>query len=105
MIDNLNTLFAPFLPFSAQKVHEYLGYDGAIFGAQRIETYDEDSRAHEGLVYDATGAVGRWEKRKLQPGQALREPAALFAKLEPEIVEQERSLLGAPRDERAIVVE
>ena len=105
VIDNLNVLFAPFLPFSAQKVHEYLGYEGSVFGTQRIETYDEDGRAHEGLVYDATGAVGRWEKRKLQPGQSLREPAALFAKLEPEIVDQERALLGAPRDEREIVVE
>ena len=105
VIDNLNVLFAPFLPFSAQQVHEYLGYDGALFGVQHIESLEEDGRAHEALTLDAAGAVGRWEKRKLHPGQPLREPAALFAKLEPEIVEQERAYLGAPRDEREIVVE
>ncbi len=105
VIDNLNVLFAPFLPFSAQKVHEFLGYDGSIFGEQRIDTYEEDGRTHEALVLDASTAIGRWEKRKLHAGQALREPAALFTKLEPEIIDQERALLGAPRDEHDVVVE
>jgi methionyl-tRNA synthetase len=105
VIDNLNVLFAPFLPFSAQKVHEYLGYDGAIFGDLRIDTFEEDGRTHEALVYDGSQSLGRWEKRKLPAGQALREPAALFTKLEPEIVDQERAYLGAPRDERDVVVE
>ncbi len=105
VIDNLNVLFAPFLPFSAQKVHEYLGYDGSLFGEQRIETYEEDGRTHEALTLDAAGAVGRWDKRRLPVGQALREPQALFTKLEPEIIDQERASLGAPRDERDVVVE
>jgi methionyl-tRNA synthetase len=104
VIDNLNILLAPFLPFSAQRVHEYLGYDGQLFGESRIVTYQETTRAHEALVYDGTAAIGKWEKRTLQPGVALREPAALFIKLEPEIVEQERQSLGAQREEHPIAL-
>ena len=103
VIDNLNILLAPYLPFMAQQVHEYLGYNGAIFGEQRIVEYQETTRAHKALIYDGTNAIGRWEKRSLPQGQALREPKALVIKLEPEVIERERSLLGQPRDEREIV--
>ncbi len=102
VIDNLKTILAPFLPFSSQQVYEYLGYDGQLFGEVKIEEYAESERSHRALVYDGTAAVGRWEKSSLKAGQALREPAALFVKLEPEIVETERAYLGAPRDEHAI---
>ncbi|MBL8132756.1 MAG: methionine--tRNA ligase [Anaerolineae bacterium] len=104
VIDNLNLLLAPFLPFSAQKVHEYLGYDGQIFGDLEIRSFQESERSHRALVYDGSKAIGKWEARVLPPGQALREPQALYVKLEPEVVDAERSLLGAQRDEHPIVV-
>ncbi|MEZ4668789.1 MAG: methionine--tRNA ligase [Anaerolineae bacterium] len=104
VIDNLKVLLSPFLPFTSQKVHEFLGYDGQLFGVQRIEEYQEATRPHKGLIYDGSKAIGKWEKSDLKPGQALREPAPLIVKLEPEIVEQERAYLGAARDEREIVV-
>lgn len=102
VIDNLKVLFAPFLPFSSQQVHEYLGYDGQLFGDLNIESYEETTRSHQALVYDPTKAIGRWEHSALQPGQALRKPSALFVKLDPEIVEQERSFLGEARVESSI---
>ncbi|MCC6804627.1 MAG: methionine--tRNA ligase [Anaerolineae bacterium] len=102
VIDNLKTILAPFLPFSAQAVHEYLGYDGQVFGDLTIETYPETEKTHRALVYDGAAAVGKWEKSNLKPGQALREPKALYVKLEPEIVDQERGYLGQPRDEHPI---
>ncbi len=104
VITNLNTLLAPFLPHSAQTVHEYLGFDGQVFGDLNIVEYAESTRSHKGLVYDGTKAIGTWEKRTLTPGQALREPKALYIKLEPEIIEQERGYLGAPREEGEIEV-
>jgi len=103
-INDLKTLFAPFVPFSSQKVHEYLGFDGQIFGDLRIEEYAESSRTHKALVYDGANAIGKWEAQDIQPGQALREPAPLFTKLEPEMVEEEQSRLGQPREEHEIVV-
>lgn len=104
VIDNLNLVLSPFLPFSAQAVHEYLGYDGQLFGTQRIETYAEASRSHNALVYDGSAAIGKWKKRALAQGQALREPKALYTKLDPEIIEQERAYLGAERIEHEIFV-
>ena len=89
VIDTLKTLLAPFLPATCQKLHEYLGYDGELFGRQYTQTLVETERQHLGLRYDTTGAVGRWEISQLIPGQALREPAALFRKLEDSIVDAE----------------
>ena len=97
-IDNLKTLFAPFLPFTSQQVHEFLGYEGRLFGEQRIETFHEAERSPPALIYDTSGAIGRWEPSALPPGQALREPVPLFRKLEPDLVEAERARLGQPRE-------
>jgi methionyl-tRNA synthetase len=105
VIDNLKILLAPFLPFSAQTLHEYLGYDGQLFGELKIVEYAEQTRNHKALIYDGSGAIGTWAKSTLKPGQTLREPAALFTKLDPEIVEQERAYLGAPREEHDIIIE
>ncbi len=102
VIDNLKILLAPFLPHSAQQLHEYLGYDGQLFGDLHIHEYQEATRAHKGLVYDGSKAIGRWEKSTLQAGQKLCEPKPLFVKLEPDIVDLERAYLGAPRDEHDI---
>lgn len=89
VIDNLKLLFAPFLPHTSQQLHEYLGYDGQLFGRQFTQTFTEQARRHVALSYDNSQAVGRWEPSQLAPGQALRQPSALFKKLEPEVAEQE----------------
>src|SRR5574341_1467444 len=94
-ITYLRTLLAPFLPFTAQQLHELLGFEGQLFGELRIETYHEPKRgAHEALVYDGACAIGRWEPQRLPPGQKLREPVALFKKLDDSIVEEEVARLG-----------
>lgn len=102
VVDNLKILLAPFLPFTSQKLHEFLGYDGQLFGDLNIVEYQEKTRGHKGLVYDGSKAIGKWEKSDLKPGQTLREPAPLIVKLEPEIVEKERAYLGQARDEHEI---
>ncbi len=102
VIDNLKLLLAPFLPFSAQELHEMLGYDGQLFGTLEIRSYQEETRAHEALVYNAETATGSWCKSALAPGQALRQPHPLFTRLEPEIVDSERAFLGAEREENEI---
>ncbi|MBF8284908.1 MAG: methionyl-tRNA synthetase [Anaerolineales bacterium] len=95
-IDSLKTLFAPFLPFTSERLHGYLGYEGRLFGTQKIVTYQETTRAHDALTYDPTGATGRWSPSDLQPGRPLREPAPLFKKLDAKVVEEERARLGQP---------
>jgi methionyl-tRNA synthetase len=95
-IDDLKTLLAPFLPFTSQRVHHDLGYDGDLFGRQYVETVSADADAHTVLRYDAAGATGRWAPGDLPVGQALRPPTALFTKLEEAVVvESERARLAA----------
>ena len=79
-----------------------LGYDGQLFGEQRIENYSEETRDHLALIYDGAAAIGQWQASELPPGQKLREPSPLFTKLDAEIVEQERGHLGKERVEGEI---
>jgi len=93
-IDSLKVLFAPFLPFSSQALHTYLGYDGQLFGRQYTETFKDAVGVHEALLYDPDGAAGTWKKSDLQPGQIFKKPEPLFKKLDVSIVDEERSRLG-----------
>lgn len=65
----LRTVLYPFLPFSSQKLHEYLGFEG------RVEDYG-------------------WQLDPLKPGQKLREPKPLFVKLDEGLADEETSRLG-----------
>lgn len=94
VIDNLKVLLAPFLPFTAQRLHEYLGYDDQLFGRLYIEEFTETSQTHRALCYDDSQAAGKWQPSQLPPGQALRQPAPLFKKLDEAVVEEELSRLG-----------
>lgn len=98
-IDSLKVMLSPFLPFSSQQLHRALGYTDALFGEQRIETYEEPTRSHRALVYSAEGAAGRWEPSRLPSGQSLAKPAPLYKKLDDEIIEAERARLGASPEE------
>ena len=94
VIDDLKTILAPILPHTAQKLHEYLGYDGQLFGTQHVVEYREETRSHQALTYDHSGAVGTWAPSALPAGQALREPAPLFKKLDESVVEEEHARLA-----------
>jgi methionyl-tRNA synthetase len=89
VIDNLKILFGPFLPHTCQQLHEYLGYEGLLFGRQYTKTLAERELEHSVLCYYHAPAIGRWQPSELPPGQPLRPPAALFKKLEPELAAQE----------------
>jgi methionyl-tRNA synthetase len=90
VIDNLKTLFCPFLPHSSQKLHEYLGYDGYIAGPLEFKNVTEASgKTHRVLTCSPKTWVGRWQPSRLPVGQALKKPDPLFKKLEPKIVEEE----------------
>jgi methionyl-tRNA synthetase len=69
VISGLRTAFYPFLPFSSQKLHEYLGYEGKV---------EDDG----------------WQLRFPSPGQKLLPPEPLFTKLDEAIIEQETMRLG-----------
>jgi methionyl-tRNA synthetase len=86
-VDSLKTIFAPFLPFSSQTVHELLGHEGWLAGPLEIrEVGEADGDPHAVLTGDYASWVGSWTPSALAPGQALREPRPLFRKLDPETV-------------------
>jgi methionyl-tRNA synthetase len=95
-IDSLKILFAPFLPFTCERLHHYLGYEGTLFGTPVIKTFEEpEGRTHLALCYDDSGASGQWKASQLPPGQPLRQTKPLFKKLEEDVVQEERARIGA----------
>ncbi len=86
-VDNLKVLFAPFLPFSSQALHEFLGYEGYLSGPLLLEEVEEsDGGRHTVLTGDYASWCGRWQAGEIPVGQALLEPQPLFRKLDPETV-------------------
>ena len=83
-VDNLKVLFAPFLPFSSQRLHELLGYDDVLAGPLEFRDVTEaDGSAHTILTGDYGGWRRGWGPTELPAGQELREPVPLFKKLDP----------------------
>jgi methionyl-tRNA synthetase len=93
-IDTLKVLFAPFLPFTCEKLHHFLGYTMPLFGEQFTEKQTDALGEHNVLRYNPAPATGKWQPSQLQPGQKLNPPAPLFKKLEESVAEIERGRLG-----------
>jgi methionyl-tRNA synthetase len=55
--------------------------------------YQEETRSHEALTYDYSGAIGTWAPSELPPGQTLRQSAPLFKKLDESVIEEEYARL------------
>ncbi|GAB4445471.1 MAG: methionine--tRNA ligase [Anaerolineales bacterium] len=92
-IDSLKVLLAPVLPFTAEKLHTFLGYETPLFGEQYIEEIRDSLGAHNGLRYRPVDGV-KWKPSQLKPGQKLNQPSPLFKKLDESVVEEERARLG-----------
>jgi methionyl-tRNA synthetase len=95
-IDSVNTLLSPFLPFSAQRLHEMLGYDSVIAGPLELRAVLEDGSEHVVLTGEYATWSGTWAPSALGAGQTLRPPKPLFAKLDAdEVVAEELARMEA----------
>jgi methionyl-tRNA synthetase len=94
-IDSLKVLLSPYLPFSSERLHAFLGYSQPLFGEQYVEKYQDALGEHVGLRYRSDRASGRWEASQLGPGQSMQKPEPLFRKLDESIVEEEMKRLGS----------
>ena len=65
----LKTVLYPFLPFSSEKLHQYLGFDGSV-------------------------ETNGWRVQSVTAGQKLKLPEPLFRKLDDSIIDEETSRLG-----------
>jgi len=70
VLNGLKVALWPYLPFSCERLHSYLGYDTPLL---------DDG----------------WELKKPAAGQPLREPQPLFTKLEPSIIGEEEERLAS----------
>lgn len=93
-IDSLKILFAPFLPFTSERLHQFLGYETSLFGALAVEDVSDELGQHTVLRYQPELASGRWQPSQIGPGRAFHKPEPLFRKLDEAIVEAERARLG-----------
>jgi methionyl-tRNA synthetase len=96
IVDTLKIIFTPFLPFTSQRLHELLGYEGWLAGPLEFREIEEESgEKHTILTGDYTDWVGSWQPSELPVGQKLRPPEPLFKKLDPGIVDDELRRLDA----------
>lgn len=96
-IDSLKILLAPFLPFSSERLHRFLGYEDTLFGDLYVERVNDSLGEHTVLRYRPHAEEtqrNRWKPSELQPGSLLQTPAPLFRKLEESVVAEERARLG-----------
>jgi methionyl-tRNA synthetase len=83
-VDSLKILFAPFLPFTSQKLHELLGYEDVLSGPLEFaDVTEDDGSTHTILTGDYVPWRRGWGPTELPTGQELREPEPLFKKLDP----------------------
>jgi methionyl-tRNA synthetase len=90
-VSDANTLLAPFLPHSAQKVHETFGRAGTFSPLPRIDEVtdlDDDSCHYPVITGDYT-AGARWASVPVVPGTPVAKPTPVFTKLDDSIVEEE----------------
>ncbi len=92
-IDSLKVLFAPFLPFTCERLQHFLGYESPLFGEPYTETVKDALGEHTVLRYRKSGGE-QWKPSELRPGTRLNPPSPLFKKLEERVVEEERARLG-----------
>ncbi|WP_158889290.1 methionine--tRNA ligase [Amycolatopsis anabasis] len=90
VVSDANTLLTPFLPHSAQKVHEALGGTG-VWAAQPelqdVPDLDIEGRINPILTGNYAGEQARWESTPIEAGRPLEKPTPLFAKLDPKLGE------------------
>ena len=85
-VDNLKTMFAPFLPFSSQRLHAMLGYDDVLTPQPEVREHREDASSHRVITGDYESR-DRWRQSELKAATKLPKPEALFKRLDP--VEEE----------------
>jgi methionyl-tRNA synthetase len=96
VVSDCNTLLTPFLPHSAQKVHELLGGTGVHAPMPEIrEVADLDGGPAYPVLTGDYSAGARWESKPIEVGRPLAPPKPVFRKLDPSIVDEELARLQA----------
>ena len=100
VVSDCNVMLTPFLPFTAQKVHETLGREGEWAAQPQVEDVVDDlpvelvgvnlppeNHPYPIITGDYTGQQAVWQRIDVTPGTVLQKPKPLVAKLDPELGE------------------
>ena len=95
-VTDLNTMLAPFLPFSANAVEKTLGGERQMAPLPRIEEVEDlDGGPSYPVITGDYTDVPAWEHRPVTVGAPVSKPTPVFVKLDPAIAEEELERLEA----------
>jgi methionyl-tRNA synthetase len=95
VVSDCNTLLAPFLPHSAQTIHELLGGTGVHTPMPELREVSDLDGGPDYPIITGDYTVGvRWASTPIEVGRPLQAPKPVFRKLDPSIVEEELARLG-----------
>jgi methionyl-tRNA synthetase len=96
-ISDCRTMLSPFLPHSAQAVHEAFGGTGTVSPLPEIREVDDldGGPGYPTLQgdYRLDATVARWQPAKIVPGTPVPPPVPVFRKLDTAVVEEELARL------------
>ncbi len=100
VVSDCNTMLTPFLPHTAQAVHETLGRDGVWAALPEVVEVTDDQpvepvgaglpekgRSYPVIMGNYRDQQAVWTRIDVVPGNALSKPRPLIAKLDPELAE------------------
>jgi methionyl-tRNA synthetase len=96
VVDDCKALLTPFLPHSAQRVHELLGNTGVWAAQPEVREVTEEgnpSSPYAVITGDYTAQQAHWGSTPIEPGKPLGPPTPVFKKLDPSIVDEELARL------------
>jgi methionyl-tRNA synthetase len=92
LVSDANTMLSPFLPHSAQRVHEAIGGSGEIAPMPTMTDVDDldlEGRRYPIIQGDYSSQHGTWARRPIAVGAVVPAPVPVFTKLDDDIVEAE----------------
>ena len=100
VVSDCNTMLTPFLPHTAQAVHETLGRDGVWAALPEVVEVTDDQpvepvgaglpekgRSYPVIMGNYRDQQAVWKRIDVVPGTTLSKPRPLIAKLDPELAE------------------
>jgi methionyl-tRNA synthetase len=94
VVSDCNVLLTPFLPHSAQRIHELLGGTGVHSPMPQLrDVSDLDGGPDYPIITGDYRTGARWESVPLEAGRTIAPPKPVFRKLDPSIVEEELARL------------
>jgi methionyl-tRNA synthetase len=93
-VDDCNRLLSPFMPHSAQSVHELLGRAGVLAAQPQIREVDDlDTGASYPVLMGDYQPAPAWRSVPVTPGTPIAPPRPVFTKLDLSVVDEELARL------------